>query len=124
MQTPHKAGGWGTRQTMTRRSHCPTLGEYLFPEAQDAIGSLAGTGRGQLGGARWAPQQALPQRLGGPEQRLPHVFYMFAQHHMEGLPPFLMRGAYEHDLVRTSEGWKLTALTRRLAWVGNPPAAM
>ncbi|WP_435193581.1 nuclear transport factor 2 family protein [Streptomyces sp. NRRL F-5630] len=50
--------------------------------------------------------------------------YMFAQHHTEGEPPFVMHGSYDHDVVRTPDGWKIAALTQHLFWMDNPPAAM
>lgn len=50
--------------------------------------------------------------------------YMFAQHHADGRPSFVMHGSYEHDVIRTAVGWKVARLTQHLFWMDNPPAAM
>lgn len=50
--------------------------------------------------------------------------YMFAQHHLEGAPTFVMHGSYEHDLERSTQGWRITRLVQNVAWMDAPPAAM
>jgi hypothetical protein len=50
--------------------------------------------------------------------------YMFAQHHMQGAPTFVMHGSYEHTVIRTSEGWRIGRLVQNLFWMDAPPAAM
>ncbi|GAB3283052.1 nuclear transport factor 2 family protein [Kineosporia babensis] len=53
--------------------------------------------------------------------------YMYAQHYKQGAPAgelYLMRGSYDHHLVRTLEGWKITSLTQHISWIeGSPEAA-
>lgn len=52
---------------------------------------------------------------------------MYAQHHAADAPDggvYLMRGSYDHHLVRTPGGWKITSLTQHIAWTeGDPNAA-
>ena len=52
--------------------------------------------------------------------------YMYAQHYKKDAPGgefYLMRGSYDHDLVRTEDGWKITRLTQHVFWLeGNPDA--
>lgn len=52
--------------------------------------------------------------------------YMYAQHYKKDAPGgefYLMRGSYEHELVRTADGWKIARLTQRISWLeGNPDA--
>src|SRR4051812_47397979 len=43
--------------------------------------------------------------------------YLFAQHHHENAPVYLMRGWYDHQLVRTADGWKITSLTQHISWI-------
>lgn len=50
--------------------------------------------------------------------------YMFAQHHMQGAPTFIMHGSYEHTVVRTPGGWRISRLVQNLFWMDAPPAAM
>jgi hypothetical protein len=50
--------------------------------------------------------------------------YMYAQHHMQGAPTFVMHGSYEHTVVRTPAGWRISRLVQNLSWMDAPPAAM
>jgi hypothetical protein len=34
-----------------------------------------------------------------------------------------MRGSYDHDVVRTADGWRITGVTQHVSWLeGNPHA--
>jgi 3-phenylpropionate/cinnamic acid dioxygenase small subunit len=50
--------------------------------------------------------------------------YMFAQHHAQGAPTFVMHGSYDHDVVRTADGWRIRRLVQHVFWMDAPPAAM
>lgn len=50
--------------------------------------------------------------------------YMFAQHHMEGAPTFVMHGSYVHEVTRSSHGWRVTRLVQNVSWMDAPPAGM
>jgi 3-phenylpropionate/cinnamic acid dioxygenase small subunit len=50
--------------------------------------------------------------------------YMYAQHHMDGAPTFVMHGAYKHDLQRTAEGWRIARLVQNVSWMDNAPEGM
>jgi len=50
--------------------------------------------------------------------------YMYAQHHHPDAPEvFLMRGSYDHQLVRTADGWKISSLTQHVSWIEGSPLA-
>ena len=49
--------------------------------------------------------------------------YMYAQHHQEGAPAYLMRGSYDHHLVRTPDGWKITKVVQHVSWLEGDPGA-
>ncbi|GIJ44038.1 hypothetical protein Val02_09240 [Virgisporangium aliadipatigenens] len=52
--------------------------------------------------------------------------YMYAQHYKKDAPGgelYLMRGSYEHDVVRTPDGWRIARITQHVSWLeGNPDA--
>lgn len=52
--------------------------------------------------------------------------YMYAQHYKKGAPGgdfYLMRGSYDHHMVRTADGWKITKVVQHISWVeGNADA--
>lgn len=52
--------------------------------------------------------------------------YMFAQHYKKDAPGgelYLMRGSYDHQMVRTGDGWKIASLTQHISWLeGNADA--
>jgi hypothetical protein len=52
--------------------------------------------------------------------------YMYAQHYKKDAPGgefYLMRGSYDHHLVRTPEGWKIAKVVQHVSWLeGNPRA--
>jgi 3-phenylpropionate/cinnamic acid dioxygenase small subunit len=50
--------------------------------------------------------------------------YMFAQHHMQGAPTFVMHGSYEHVVSRSDQGWRITRLVQHLSWTDAPPASL
>lgn len=50
--------------------------------------------------------------------------YMYAQHHMEGAPTFVMHGSYDHDVRRTPDGWKISRLVQHVSWMDAPPPGM
>jgi hypothetical protein len=44
--------------------------------------------------------------------------YLYAQHHHpDAAGVFLMRGSYDNAMVRTADGWKITALTQHISWI-------
>ena len=44
--------------------------------------------------------------------------YLYAQHyHPDAAGVFLMRGWYDHTMVRTADGWAIAALTQHISWV-------
>ena len=52
--------------------------------------------------------------------------YMYAQHYKKDAPGgdfYLMRGSYDHHLVRTADGWKIAKVVQHVSWLeGNPRA--
>ncbi len=53
--------------------------------------------------------------------------YMYAQHYKKDAPGgelFLMRGSYDHDLVRTTAGWKITKIVQHVGWLEGTPDAV
>ncbi|GAA0242793.1 nuclear transport factor 2 family protein [Cryptosporangium japonicum] len=49
--------------------------------------------------------------------------YMYAQHHAKGEPVYLMRGSYDHHLVRTGDGWKISRVVQHISWTEGDPNA-
>jgi 3-phenylpropionate/cinnamic acid dioxygenase small subunit len=43
--------------------------------------------------------------------------YMYAQHHKQGADLYLMRGAYDHHVVRTPDGWKIAKVVQHISWI-------
>ena len=52
--------------------------------------------------------------------------YMYAQHYKKDAPGgdfYQMRGSYDHKLVRTPDGWRISSITQHVSWLeGNPDA--
>jgi hypothetical protein len=61
-----------------------------------------------------------------PDQAICHS-YMYAQHYRKDAVDgefYLMRGSYDHRMVRTADGWKIAGVTQHVSWLeGNPNAA-
>ncbi|MDQ0364319.1 hypothetical protein J2S42_000988 [Catenuloplanes indicus] len=49
--------------------------------------------------------------------------YMYAQHHLAGGGRYLMRGSYEHAVVRTADGWRISRVTQHVSWLEGDPDA-
>ena len=47
--------------------------------------------------------------------------YLYAQYHHPDAPVFLMHGSYDNQMVRTADGWKITALTQHISWIEGDP---
>ncbi len=47
--------------------------------------------------------------------------YMYAQHHRAGTPVYLMRGWYEHHVVRACGTWKIARVVQHLSWLEGSP---
>ncbi|WP_305787238.1 nuclear transport factor 2 family protein [Symbioplanes lichenis] len=47
--------------------------------------------------------------------------YMYAQHHMKNGDLYLMRGSYDHHLLRTPDGWKIERVVQHVSWLEGDP---
>ena len=95
-----------------------------FPRDQ-FVGFAAGALEGWTARQHLSPNHRVVFDTSDPDRATCHS-YMYAQHYKKDAPGgdfYLMRGSYDYRLVRTPEGWRITAVTQHVSWLeGNPDA--
>ncbi|GLY17077.1 hypothetical protein Kisp01_40920 [Kineosporia sp. NBRC 101677] len=47
--------------------------------------------------------------------------YLYAQHYRKGEPVYLMRGWYDHHLVRVEGAWWISGVVQHISWLEGAP---